>query len=59
MYDEQAVLQANEAFYAAFADADISAMVAVWAYDDVAFTHPGWNVLTGYHDVVESWWSIL
>ncbi len=60
MDDEQAVLQANEAFYAAFADADISAMVAVWAHDDdVACTHPGWNVLTGYHDVIESWWSIL
>ena len=60
MDDERAILQANEAFYSAFADADISAMVAIWAHEDeVACTHPGWNVLTGYHDVMESWRAIL
>ena len=60
MDDEQAVLQANEAFYDAFGSADFAAMVEVWAHDDdVACTHPGWNVLTGYHDVIESWRAIL
>ena len=60
MDEEQAVLQVNEAFYDAFGNADFAAMVEAWAHDDdVACIHPGWNVLTGYHDVIESWRAIL
>ncbi len=60
MDDEQAVLRANDAFYAAFASADFAAMAEVWAHDDgIACAHPGWNVLTGYRDVMESWRTIL
>lgn len=60
MDEEQAVLQANEEFYLAFSNNDILAMVAIWSHeDDVACTHPGWNVLTGYDDVIESWRAIL
>ena len=60
MDDEEAVLHVNEAFYAAFDNADFAAMVEIWMHDDaVACTHPGWNVLTGYHDVIESWRAIL
>ena len=60
MDEEQAVLQVNEAFYDAFGNADFGAMVEVWAHDDeVACTHPGWEVLIGYHDVIESWRAIL
>lgn len=60
MDEEQAVLQVNEAFYDAFGNADFAAMVQIWAHDDdIACTHPGWNVLTGYHDVIESWRAIL
>ena len=60
MDDERAVLRANGAFYTAFASADFAAMTEVWAHDDgIACIHPGWNVLTGYHDVMESWRTIL
>ena len=60
MVNEQAVLQVNEAFYAAFTNADLEAMIEVWAHDDqIACTHPGWDALTGYHDVMESWRAIL
>ena len=60
MDDEQAVLRANGAFYAAFASADFAAMTEVWAHDDgIACIHPGWDVLTGYHDIMESWRTIL
>ena len=60
MDDEQAVLRANGAFYTAFASADSAAMTEVWAHDDgIACIHPGWDVLTGYHDVMESWRTIL
>ena len=60
MDDEQAVLRANGAFYTAFASADFAAMTEVWAHDDgIACIHPGWDVLTGYHDVMESWRTIL
>ena len=60
MDDEQAVLRANGTFYTAFASADFAAMTEVWAHDDgIACIHPGWDVLTGYHDVMESWRTIL
>jgi uncharacterized protein (TIGR02246 family) len=58
--DEAAVLEANEAFYAAFNHKDPEAMDAVWAQrDDVVCVHPGWNVLRGREPVVESWRGIL
>lgn len=60
MDDEQAVLRANGAFYTAFASADFATMTEVWAHDDgIACIHPGWDVFTGYHDVMESWRTIL
>ena len=60
MADSEAVLFANEAFYRAFADCDFEAMEKVWAHG-VAVTciHPGWNALTGWEEVMESWQSIL
>lgn len=60
MDDEQSVIHTNEAFYKAFAEGDFEAMIEVWAHDDdIACTHPGWDVLTGYHDVMESWRTIM
>lgn len=55
-----AVLIANEAFYAAFRARDLKAMEAVWA-EDVAVTciHPGWNAIEGRAEVIESWAAIL
>ena len=60
MSDHQAVLFANEAFYRAFADGDLSAMDAVWARAaPVACIHPGWAALSGREAVMESWRAIL
>jgi hypothetical protein len=58
--EKQAVLFANEAFYRAFADGDLDAMDAMWAREaPVACIHPGWNLISGRDEVMESWRSIL
>lgn len=55
-----AVLAANEAFYAAFTARDMGAMEALWASGiDVTCIHPGWNMLNGREAVLESWEAIL
>jgi len=60
MPDEAAVLQANEAFYAAFAGRNMAAMDALWSREAaVTCIHPGWNVLSGREGVIESWEAIL
>jgi ketosteroid isomerase-like protein len=54
------VLEANQAFYQAFADRDLPAMESLWAKGvSVACIHPGWNVLRGRDLVIASWRSIL
>lgn len=56
----EAVLFANEAFYAAFASGDLAAMEGLWAEDvPVACIHPGWAPLTNREDIMASWRSIL
>jgi ketosteroid isomerase-like protein len=58
--DDDQVLAANAAFYAAFRSRDVEAMQAVWARrDDVVCIHPGWQRLCGRATVMESWRSIL
>ena len=57
---EEAVLEANQAFYSAFNQKDIGAMDAIWARSaEVGCIHPGWNVLVGRELVMESWERIL
>ncbi len=54
------VLEANEAFYRAFAAHDAAAMERLWAQQHpVACIHPAWDVLDGRKDVVASWQAIL
>ncbi len=54
------VLEANAAFYRAFAERDLEAMDRLWAREaPVACTHPAWPVLTGRDDVLKSWEGIL
>ena len=51
---------ANEAFYSAFAAADIAAMEAVWADQPNIFCcHPGWPPITARREVIASWRDIL
>ncbi|BDG05516.1 nuclear transport factor 2 family protein [Anaeromyxobacter oryzae] len=54
------VLEANAAFYRAFASGDADAMGSVWSEQHpVACIHPGWDVLDGRDRVLESWRGIL
>ena len=58
--EEQSVLAANEAFYAAFARRDANAMDALWARRaPVACIHPGWQSLVGRDAVMASWRGIF
>ncbi len=51
---------ANDAFYQAFADADLAAMTAAWApQGQVLCCHPGWPPLTGRDEVMASWGRIF
>ncbi len=60
MSDKQAILFANEAFYQAFADGDVAAMEAVWSRAaPVSCIHPGWDLIAGRDEVMESWRAIL
>jgi hypothetical protein len=60
MSDEQAVLDANKAFYEAFAGRDMAAMERIWASEAlVCCIHPGWAPLVGRAPVIESWAAIL
>ena len=60
MSEQDAVLFANAAFYAAFASRDVSAMEGVWAKDrSLTCVHPGWAPLNGRSQVFGSWRAIL
>lgn len=60
MTDHDALVFANEAFYAAFRDGDMGAMDQLWAMDvAVCCVHPGWNPLFGRDAVMHSWRRIL
>lgn len=55
-----AVLDANAAFYAAFAAADVDGMQALWGKaGPVAVEHPGSSRIIGRADVLRSWRTIL
>jgi hypothetical protein len=57
---EAQVIAANEAFYQAFNLKDAALMDSLWAHRaPVSCIHPGWNVLQGRQDVLDSWHSIL
>lgn len=57
---ERAILDANDAFYAAFSSGDVGAMDAQWArHAAVSCAHPSWDLLIGRRDVMASWLAIL
>jgi len=55
-----ALLFVNEVFYRAFADREIDAMAELWS-ETAALTciHPGWGMLEGREEVMESWAAII
>ncbi len=60
MPEKQAVLAANEAFYAAFRTADFEAMEALWSKRrKVSVYHPNWPGIKSRDAVMESWFRIL
>ena len=60
MTDREAILFANDTFYAAFAGGSIKQMRAAWADGrDITCIHPGWRPLIGQKDVMDSWATIL
>jgi ketosteroid isomerase-like protein len=59
MSDESDILAANAAYYHAFVTGDFAAMRRVWADEDVSCIHPGWPVLLGRENILESYRQIL
>ena len=58
--DRISVEQANTAFYRALESSLIERMDEVWAHDLwVRCVHPGWDMLTGWLQVRESWIMIF
>lgn len=56
---EQALF-ANEAFYLAFAQKDMSAMDALWSrHHPLICVHPGWAAITDRTDIMATWARIL
>jgi ketosteroid isomerase-like protein len=60
MTDVEAVLEANAAFYRAFASLDVAQMEGVWlSAPYITCVHPGWRLLSGWGPVMESWERIF
>ncbi len=58
--DNEAVLSANENFYAVFRSGDFAAMDALWsARDTISVYHPGWPGIIGRDDVMASWYQVM
>lgn len=58
--ERDAALAANLEFYRAFTTRDLAAMDEMWAREaPVVCIHPGWTVLRGREQVMESWRGIL
>ena len=54
------LLAANQSFYDAFDRRDLAAFEGLWAHErPVSCIHPGWDVIIGRAEVMESWRNIL
>ncbi|HEY2934203.1 MAG TPA: nuclear transport factor 2 family protein [Acidobacteriota bacterium] len=57
---EDLVLAVNEAFYQALQSLDIEAMEAVWLHKEWVYcVHPGWQAISGWDQVRQSWEAIF
>ncbi len=60
MSARDAILFANETFYAAFRNGCFEQMQNIWAADrEITCIHPGWRPLTDREQIMESWEVIL
>ncbi|MGJ0395727.1 MAG: nuclear transport factor 2 family protein [Methylocystis sp.] len=57
--DEAALVDANAAYYRAFAARDLGAMSDLWAEDGCSCVHPGWPALVGRTPVLASYRDIF
>jgi ketosteroid isomerase-like protein len=57
--DETALLEANNAYYRAFAARDLGAMNELWAEEGVSCVHPGWPAIIGRMPVLASYRDIF
>ena len=54
------VIEANQRFYDSFNKNDIERMIEVWLNDSTSqCIHPGWDVLTGFENIMISWQKIF
>ncbi|HTT75009.1 MAG TPA: nuclear transport factor 2 family protein [Candidatus Binataceae bacterium] len=60
MSDQEAIIEANRAFYRAFESLEIERMEAIWLCEPrIVCIHPGWRRLTGWGPVMNSWARIF
>lgn len=57
--DETALLEANAAYYRAFAARDLAGMNDLWAEEGCSCVHPGWPALVGRAPVLASYRDIF
>jgi ketosteroid isomerase-like protein len=58
--DEEAVRNANEAFYRAFESLDLQRMEDAWCHEGrVSCVHPGWPLASDWAEVRRSWETIF
>ena len=60
MPEENAVIEANQAFYRAIESLDNATMEAVWGpHPGVTCVRPGWPLMAGRDKALQSWYTIL
>jgi len=60
MPDDDAIINANRAFYQAFESLELERMEALWLREPrIVCIHPGWRRLVGWGPVMESWGRIF
>ena len=58
--NEKDVIEKNQSFYDAFNKSDIELMIGIWLNDSTSqCIHPGWDVLTGFKNIMTSWQKIF
>ena len=57
---KKSIIEANQIFYNAFNKSDIELMIGIWLNDSTSqCIHPGWDVLTGFENIMSSWQKIF
>ena len=60
MQNKLVAQESNQKFYDAFNKKDLDLMTRVWLNDPKSqCIHPGWDVLTGFKPIIESWRRIF